>query len=148
MDVQEAEITTNLNIVIPNEDVGTGPVVGSSKLGFKFGGKPTEVSKLNRANRNSCKGYKCGKTSTKAHNVGKDISPSKGKSKQGSWKRKEGRPVEEAVSCCMDIDVGQKRKKIVESTNDPEPSTKRGKTIAMFEPSLSAEVARQPRRAQ
>ena len=106
VDVQEAEITTNLNIVIPSQDVGSGLVVGSSKLGFKFGGEPIEVSKLNRANRNSCKGYKCGKTSTKAHTVGKDISPSKGKSKQGSWKRKEGRPVEVAVSCCMDIDVG------------------------------------------
>ena len=142
MDVQEAKITINLNIVIPSQDVGIRLVVGSSKLGFKLGGEPTEVSKLDKANRSSCKGYKCGKTSTKAHNVGKDTSPSKGKSKQGNWKRKEGRPVEEAVSCCMDIDVGQKRKKIMECTDEPEPGSKRSKTIAMIEPSLSTEVAR------
>nr|POF20228.1 hypothetical protein CFP56_36013 [Quercus suber] len=122
VDIQEAEVSTNLNIVSPSQEFGAGPVVGSSKLGSKFEGGPTETSKLNRANKNSCQGYKDGKTNTKAHNVGKNISPSKGKSKQGSWKRKEGRHAEETVSCCMEIDVGQKRKKIIECTNDPEPA--------------------------
>ena len=86
--------------------LGPGLLWAHLSWALNLGGEPIEVSKLNRANRSSCKGYKCGKTSTKAQNVGKDISPSKGKSKQGSWKRKEGIPVKEAVSCCMDIDVG------------------------------------------
>ena len=67
--------------------------------------------KKKRANRSSCKGNNSGKVITKTPYVGEDNSPSKGKSKQGSWKRKDGRPVEGTLSCCMDINVGQKCKK-------------------------------------
>nr|POE80671.1 hypothetical protein CFP56_39309 [Quercus suber] len=105
VDIQEAKVSTNLNIVSTSQEFGDGPVVGSSKLGFKFEGGPMEISKLNRANRNSCQGYKDGKTNTKAHNVGKNISPSKGKSKQGSWKRKEGRHAEETLLLGVNVNM-------------------------------------------
>ena len=48
----------------------------------------------------------------------------------------------------MDIDVGQKRKKITESLDGPESGTKRGKTSVMIKTISSAEVARQPCRTQ
>ena len=80
--------------------------MGSSLLGFKLGSEPTEVSKQKMANRSSCKGNNSGKVITKTPYVGKDNSPSKGKSKQGKWKRKDERPVEGSLSYCMDIDVG------------------------------------------
>ena len=48
----------------------------------------------------------------------------------------------------MDIDVGQKRKKIIEGLNGPESGTKRGMTSDMIETISSAEVARKPCRAQ
>ena len=118
--------------------------MGSSMLGFKLGSEPTEVSKQKRANRSSCKGNKSGKVIIKTPYVGEDNSPSKGKSKQGSWKRKDGRPVEGTLSCCMDIDVGQKCKKIIKSLDGLESGTKRGKTSVMIETISSAEVARQP----
>ena len=85
--------------------------MGSSVLGFKLGSEPTDVSKQKMANRSSCKGNNSGKVITKTPYMGKDNSPSKGKSKQGKWKRKDERPVEGSLSCCMDIDVGQKCKK-------------------------------------
>ena len=83
------------------QDARTGLDVGSPKLGFKLGGDPTDVSKQKRTNRISCKGNKSGKLTTKTPNVGKDSSPSMGKFKQGTWKRKDGRPVEETLSSCM-----------------------------------------------
>ena len=122
--------------------------MGSSLLGFKLGSEPTEVSKQKRANRSSCKGNNSGKVITKTPYVGEDNSPSKGKSKQDRRKRKDGRPVEGSLSCCMDIDVGQKRKKITESLDGPESGTKRGKPSVMIKTISSAEVARQPRRTQ
>ena len=126
------------------QDVGTRLDIGLSMLGFKLGNEPTEVSKQKRANGSSCKGNKSGKVITKTPYVGEDNSPSKGKSKQGSWKRKDGRPVEGALRCCMDIDVGQKRKKIIEGLDGPESGTKRGKTSDMIETISLAEVARKP----
>ena len=98
------------------------------------------------ANGSSCKGNKSGKVITKTPYVGEDNSPSKGKSKQDRWKRKDGRLVEGSLSCCMDIDVGQKRKKVTEILDGPESGTKRAKTSVIIETISSAEVARQPRR--
>ena len=104
--VQEAGGTPNLNLVHSTQNVGTGLDMGSSKLGFKLGGEPIDVNKQKRANRSSCKRNNSGKVITKTPYVGEDNSPSKGKFKHGSWKRKDGRPVEETLSYCMDIDVG------------------------------------------
>ena len=148
MDVQEAGVTHNLNIVHSTQEVGTGLDMGSSMLGFKLGSEPTEVSKQKRANRSSCKGNNSGKVITKTPYVGEDNSPSEGKFKQGNWKRKDGRLVEGTLSCCMDINVGQKRKKIIESLDGPESGTKRGKTSVMIETISLVEVARQPCRTQ
>ena len=122
--------------------------MGSSMLGFKLGSEPTEVSKQKRANRSSCKGNKSGKVIIKTPCMGEDNSPSKGKSKQGSWKRKDGRPVKGTLSYCMDVDVGQKRKKIIEGLDGLESGTKRGKTSDMIETISLTEVVRQPCRAQ
>ena len=144
MDVQEARVTHKLNIMHSTQEVGTGLDMGSSMLGFKLGSKPTEVSKQKRANKSSCKGNNSGKVITKTPYVGEDNSPSKGKSKQGRWKRKDGRPVEGSLSYCMDIDVGQKRKKVTDILDGPESGMKRGKTSVMIETISLAEVARQP----
>ena len=40
MDVQEARVTHNLNIVHSTQDVGTRLDMGSSMLGFKLGSEP------------------------------------------------------------------------------------------------------------
>ena len=106
VDVQEAGVTHNSNIIHSTQEVGIRLDMGSSLLGFKLGSEATEVSKQKRANRSSCKGNNSGKVITKTPYVGKNNSSSKGKSKQGRWKRKDERPVEESLSCCMDIDVG------------------------------------------
>ena len=45
VDVQEARVTHNLNIVHSTQEVRTGLDIGSSMLGFKLGSEPTEVSK-------------------------------------------------------------------------------------------------------
>ena len=132
------------------QDARIGLDVGSPNLGFKLGGDPTDVSKQKRTNRISCKGNgnKSGKLTTKTPNVGKDSSPSMGKFKQGTWKTKDGRPVEETLSSCMDIDIGQKCKISFEGPDGTESGLKTGKTIDMLEIIPTAEVARQPRRTQ
>ena len=48
----------------------------------------------------------------------------------------------------MDVDVGQKRKKIIEGLDGLESGTKRGKTSDMIETISLTEVVRQPCRAQ
>ena len=148
VDVQEAGVTHNSNIIHSTQEGGTGLDMGSSLLGFKLRSEPTEVSIQKKANRSSCKGNNSGKVFTKTPYVGKNNSPSKGKSKQGRWKRKDERPVEESLSCCMDIDVGQKCKKIIEGLDGLESGTKRGKTSVMTKTISTAEVARQPRQTQ
>ena len=146
--VQEVGVNPNLNIVHSTQDKGSGLDVGSPKLGLKLGDVPTEASKQKKTNRNSCKGNKGNKLTTKTPNVGKDSSPIMGKVKQGTWKRKDGRLVGETLSSCMDIDVGQKRKISFERPDGTEPSHKQGKTIDKLELISTVEVARQPHRAQ
>ena len=67
---------------------------------------------------------------------------------QGTWKRKDGRPVLETLRSCMDIDVRQKRKINFERPDGTESSRKQGKTIDMLELISTAKVARLPCQAQ
>ena len=146
--VQEVGVTPNLNIVHSAQGTRTGLNVGSPKLGLKLGNVPIEACRQKKTNRNSCKGNKCRKSTTRNPNVGKDSSPSVGKLKQGTWKRKDGRPVKETLSSCMNIDVGQKHKISFERPDGTEPGRKRDKTIDMLELISTAEVARQPHQAR
>lgn len=86
---------------------------------------------------------KGGESTAKGSNVKKDSSPCMGKVKQGSWKRKEGRPLEETMSSRMDIDVGQKHKTVMEEPSGSEFGRKKGKTTKMTELFPTTKVARQ-----
>nr|POE50022.1 hypothetical protein CFP56_38464 [Quercus suber] len=96
--VQEVGVTPNLNLVLSTQDTRIGLDVGSPKLGLTLGGSLTDASKQKRPNRISGKGNKGVKLTTKTPSVGKDSGPCKGKLKQGTWKRKDGRPEEETLS--------------------------------------------------
>lgn len=93
MAVQDAGVTPNLNVENILQVLRVGLDVDSSRLGFKIGRDSADVIKSKRTNRISCKGQKGGESATKGSNVKEDSSPCMGKVKQGSWKRKEGRPL-------------------------------------------------------
>ena len=79
--IQEVGVTPNLNVEYFSQDLRAGLEVDSSRLGFKIGCEPVDVSKPKRTNRISCKGKKGGESITKVFNVREDSSPSIGKFK-------------------------------------------------------------------